>query len=534
MPEPVVLQQTSGPPFLQGVVAEELSMIRTEEAWRSCTNPDELLRLLVELDGISSRQARLFACACARHIWSMLSDERSRQAVIVAERYADGLIGDAELFEAFESAHTAEYSGERKRGVPPAFSAAAACAATEHEYTEDKYYPLECYPYAARPLQLALAGAKCAAERTRHALCHAAVGPPAHPEGPYSTEQSQTLEVHRSAAASLQCQLLRDIAGNPFRPVLIEPAWLTWRDGLVQRLARRIYDERASDLYPILADALEDAGCADSTILDHCRQPEGHARGCWVISRLLQLERQPQTGPAFVSHAERTWLLAQDPRPMLKELFDRPWSKRKVRLFMVACCRALAFFLTEERLRQAIDVAERFADGLASAKKLQRTFEAVDPPEALIGEDLFRFNVTAMVAAALAPDPDQGDIRSCRVWDWLHHAESVVGAHAFCEPGGAGDPEEAEQRSFAVQANLLRDILGNPLRPVTVDRHWLGAEIVERAERIYQERAFDRLPALADALEQGGCTNADLLVHLRSPGPHARGCWAVDLVLARE
>src|SRR5437763_586156 len=59
--------------------------------------------------------------------------------------------------------------------------------------------------------------------------------------------------------ALADCQLLRDIVGNPFRPAVIDPAWLSWNDGLVQRLARRIYDERACDLYPILGDALEDA-----------------------------------------------------------------------------------------------------------------------------------------------------------------------------------------------------------------------------------------------------------------------------------
>jgi hypothetical protein len=81
--------------------------------------------------------------------------------------------------------------------------------------------------------------------------------------------------------------ILRHLFGNPFRPVFLNPAWLIWNDGTVQKLAQAIYDERAFDRMPILADALEDAGCTNQDILDHCRSGGEHVRGCWVVDLLL-------------------------------------------------------------------------------------------------------------------------------------------------------------------------------------------------------------------------------------------------------
>jgi hypothetical protein len=80
---------------------------------------------------------------------------------------------------------------------------------------------------------------------------------------------------------------LRDIVGNPFRPVSVAPALLTWNDGLIVKLAQGIDAEQAFDRLPILADALEEAGCADADILGHLRGPGPHTRGCWVVDWVL-------------------------------------------------------------------------------------------------------------------------------------------------------------------------------------------------------------------------------------------------------
>jgi hypothetical protein len=83
------------------------------------------------------------------------------------------------------------------------------------------------------------------------------------------------------------------------------------------------------------------------------------------------------------------------------------------------------------------------------------------------------------------------------------------------------------------QPSLLRDIFGNPFRPVAPEPSWRTSTVVALAEGIYTDRAFDRLPILADALQDAGCDNADVLDHCRGSGPHVRGCWVVDLVLGK-
>jgi hypothetical protein len=98
-----------------------------------------------------------------------------------------------------------------------------------------------------------------------------------------------TLAARNKRLLSLQwkAQILREIVGNPFRSVRVDPAWLTWHDTTIPRLARTIYDDRAFDRMPILADVLEEAGCTDAAILNHCRLPEEHYRGCWVVDSII-------------------------------------------------------------------------------------------------------------------------------------------------------------------------------------------------------------------------------------------------------
>jgi hypothetical protein len=81
---------------------------------------------------------------------------------------------------------------------------------------------------------------------------------------------------------------------------------------------------------------------------------------------------------------------------------------------------------------------------------------------------------------------------------------------------------------------LLRDVFGNPFRPVALDPRWRTPTAIALARAIYEGRAFDRLPILADALQEAGCEEADVLGHCRSDGPHVRGCWVADLVLGKE
>jgi hypothetical protein len=83
------------------------------------------------------------------------------------------------------------------------------------------------------------------------------------------------------------------------------------------------------------------------------------------------------------------------------------------------------------------------------------------------------------------------------------------------------------------EVDLLRDIFGNPFRPVAFDPAWRTVTTVALANLIDQDRDFTPMPILADALQDAGCDDADILDHCRGPGPHVRGCWVVDLVLGK-
>jgi hypothetical protein len=204
----------------------------TEAEWLACTDPRSMLDFLG--GRASDRKQRLFACACCRGLWHLLTDERSQRAVEVAERYADGAATGEDLDAAREAARTA--AGDAARVAAWAATWAAAWAAA---------------------WEAARAAARVAA----------------------------------------LVALLRDIFGNPFRSAAVDPSWLTWRVGTVPRLAQAAYDERelpSGHLDParlaVLADALEDAGCNDPDILGHLRGPGPHVRGCFAVDLVLGRE----------------------------------------------------------------------------------------------------------------------------------------------------------------------------------------------------------------------------------------------------
>ena len=118
----------------------------------------------------------------------------------------------------------------------------------------------------------------------------------------------------------------------------------------------------------------------------------------------------------------------------------------------------------------------------------------------------------------------------------VRHVPELAQQALIWRSGGydSGDWRTLTPVESKYQCDLLRDIFGNPFRSVTIETSWLTPAVVTRAQGIYDNRDFDRLPSLGDALEEAGCHDADILAHCRGPGPHVRGCWAVDLVLGKE
>jgi hypothetical protein len=195
----------------------------------------------------------------------------------------------------------------------------------------------------------------------------------------------------------------------------------------------------------------------------------------------------------------------------------RKASRRKLRLFAVGCCRRVWEPMRDETCRRAVEVAERYADRQASNREREEATRA-----AAVRTNL-RFCTYFNLAYLVGNSQRFG----------YYSATAAAACANELVNGLEGPAAEAEN---VAQVRLLRDIFGNPFRPVAVNHAWLawdGGTIPKLAHAVYDERAFERLPVLADALEEAGCTDAGLLTHLRGPGPHVRGCWALDLLLGK-
>lgn len=289
----------------------------TEAEWLTCEDPVAMLKHLeeaaiaLEFAYPTDRKLRLFAVACCRHIWHLLTDERSRQAVEVAERFADGKVTRNELLHA------------------------------DHEASVPSGLPFDTPAWMAHALLISNVLDAVAHVCRVHTLCR-----DVYPD--------------QEMARCVQVAILREIIGNPFRPVTIDPSWFAWNDGAIPRLAQTAYEERGrpclacnqwtncewcgntrriietGELDPgnlaILADALEEAGgqeykvlcskcngkdyfaagdrmsdmypsvcpvcgrhpyqrgggmvCTSNPLLTHLRSPGPHVRGCHVIDAL--------------------------------------------------------------------------------------------------------------------------------------------------------------------------------------------------------------------------------------------------------
>jgi hypothetical protein len=218
---------------------------------------------------------------------------------------------------------------------------------------------------------------------------------------------------------------------------------------------------------------------------------------------------------------EAVWLACTDSEVMLRVLGGRS-NHRKLRLFAVACCRRTLARSVGAPLVHALAVAERLADG-----------QAVDALRSNALNSLSRVPYrNTSVAATLLKAPREAAVRSaqsaaCVAADEVAWREEDLAKRQVVR--------RAEiQKERAAQSELLREIFGNPFRPVALSPASLTATVVALAAGIYDERAFDRLPILADALEDAGCTSAAILDHCRGPGPHVHGCWVVDLILGKQ
>jgi hypothetical protein len=274
---------------------------------------------------------------------------------------------------------------------------------------------------------------------------------------------------------------------------------------------------------------------------------------------------------------EQEWAGCDDPEAMLG-LVGEGGNERKLRLFACACCRRAWDERVEARIRAAVEAAERFADGGISLPALDAARRAAEQAEGEIGEEAV--NELRRLSAELYPEMDQSDpdlaygdadcsteARSaataasyaCRAdlsWLGFYPVREAAWAARFYRKhcffpyigerrGGWVSERELYRAEGRAQADILRDLFGNPFRPPpAVDPSvlaWHDGTVRRLAHAAYDERHLPagtlhpgRLGVLADALLDAGCADGELIAHLREPGPHVRGCFAVDVLLGKS
>jgi hypothetical protein len=252
------------------------------------------------------------------------------------------------------------------------------------------------------------------------------------------------------------------------------------------------------------------------------------------------------------------WLASTSPETMLQFLIGTngprvqdieafPASKgldRKLRLFACACYYPLRHLLPNPQAQAAVWVAERFANGSCTTDKLEQT-------KALIWAQVESLEMQwrasqGVERTALLPTHEALALALVILWREAPKAAYYASSNAcltfagITNPGAAsGDNRFSASRAAEerVQADLLRCIFDNLFHRVAIAPEvltWDDCTVAKLAQGIYEDRAFDLLPSLANALQEAGCNNAEILDHLRGGGPHVPGCWVVDLLLRKE
>lgn len=248
----------------------------TEEKWLASSDP---IVMIDEMDGrVSTRKLRLFAVACCRRIWEVL-DDNSKNAICVAEKYADGLASIGELRSVLVAIL------QRTGGGEVTNCGLRAVHASLYDPLLSEYYLSQrgimnsgvMAPYAESAIDSPWAFSKYPSIHVAYAK--AALAASVRGEAARLSAVQEEYEE--------QCLILHDIVGNPFHAISITPSWLTHDGGVVVRLANDLYQQRAGSKYKMLAEALTRAGCDSGDILAHCSSEKPHFRGCWLIDRLL-------------------------------------------------------------------------------------------------------------------------------------------------------------------------------------------------------------------------------------------------------
>ena len=205
---------------------------------------------------------------------------------------------------------------------------------------------------------------------------------------------------------------------------------------------------------------------------------------------------------------EAEWLTAIPSVMMHHVKLVAPKSFRKLRLLAISYAQFLETLQEYQDAKRVSHLAEEVVEGRKSL-------------EVLMNYEVWGYDGDWRIANLVLVKDEQLD-------------QAVRKGIYFSAFDSSEQSERFRPERFELARSLIQCILGNPFRPVAFDPAWLTSTSRGIAHSIYDDRAFDRLPILADALQDAGCENDDILSHCRGAGPHVRGCWVVDLVLGKE
>jgi hypothetical protein len=220
---------------------------------------------------------------------------------------------------------------------------------------------------------------------------------------------------------------------------------------------------------------------------------------------------------------EQEWQECKNPWPILG--FLRPKEKehaKQLRRFAVGCCYHTWHLLPEEGQR-LVEVGQQFEEGTIARHQRAVSVAALRALHGRFGAD------TPILRAAYRCKDIAIDVWTAAI---ISGGTALAAAEAADSIVGSPTYIHAYTAELAAQTDLILCII--PFRPVILDPAWSTPAVVQLARSLYEERRFEDLPVLADALEEAGCQDAAVLGHCRGPGPHVRDCWVVDLLLGKE
>ena len=232
---------------------------------------------------------------------------------------------------------------------------------------------------------------------------------------------------------------------------------------------------------------------------------------------------------------EAEWLACADPTRLIYWVTGDKKSRRKLRLLAVEFARRFSASVTlvypSVDFNRLIDIAEQFADGATSRSEF---LAAVTPVRRIL--PALRIRLRGFVEREFIEQVQctLSDVFLMLTYEAIDTRWFAIICTMETAIRESERPEELRVQMPESLCRLVRDIFGNPFRPVTFVHAWLTSDAVSLARQMYDTREFSAMPILADALQDAGCDNPDVLNHCRGDGLHVRGCWVVDLVLGKE